>query len=57
MNIKIYSDGNLSFEEKITNFTYQNDQYLEFTDKYGYHKIDLKQQLLVLGKRKTHLGN
>ena len=45
MNLKIYSDDLLTLEENIPNFTYKNNDILEFKDKFGEHKLDLKSKV------------
>lgn len=45
VNLKIYSDDNLTLEEDIANFTYERNQYLTFNDEYGQHKLDFQSKV------------
>ena len=45
MNLKIYSDDNLTLEEDIANFTYERNQYLVFNDEYGQHKLNFQRKV------------
>ncbi len=45
INWSLYNNDKLVFKNKHTDFKYETDEYLQVSDEYGSHKIDLKSKI------------
>lgn len=45
INWSLYNNDKLILNNTIKDFKYLKDEYLEIKDKYGQHKIDIKQKI------------
>lgn len=45
MNLTLINNKKIVLEEKISKFNYEKNQFLEFDDEYGHHKIDLNSKI------------